>query len=134
MFKYFDSNADGKISESELLAGLERWLPHDKTLQKAQQVMAAADIDSSGCIDYSEFLLSTLNEASLLSTANLAVVFNTLDRDHSGKLSIRELREVFLLCASGDKAQAWLKLMKEVDKDGDEEMNFKEFTRLMVGD
>ena len=61
-------------------------------------------------------------------------MFNTLDRDHSSKLSIRELREVFLLCASGDKAQAWLKLMKEVDKDGDEEMNFKEFTRLMVGD
>jgi len=134
LFRYFDSNADGQISESELLAGLRKWLPGSQALHKAQQVMAAAGTDSSGCIDYSDFLLSAVNEDSLLSKTNLLAVFSSLDRDHSGKLSIRELRDIFVLSASGDKEQAWLQLMREVDKNGDGEIDFPEFTRLMQGE
>lgn len=133
MFSYFDSNSDGKISKSELLTGLRKWLPEDKAQQKAQQVMATADTNSSGCIDYSEFLLSTLNEDSLLSTPNLLAAFNSLDRDHSGKVSLQELRDVFMLSTCGSKQQAWRELMREVDQDGDEQINFTEFKRLMVG-
>lgn len=133
MFKYLDSNADGKISQSELLAGLSKWMTQDKAEAKAQEIMATADRDSSGCIDYSEFLLSSLNEGALLSSSNLLAAFNSLDHDHSGKLSTRELKDVFFLCTSGDKAKVWRELMREVDRDGDGEIDFKEFMRMMNG-
>lgn len=134
MFRLFDTNSDGVISESELISGLRRWMPQDKAVAKAKQVMQVADKDSSGYIDYSEFLLSSLNEELLLCNSNLLEAFNSFDKDQSGKLSISELRDVFALCANGERRQGWAELMREIDKNGDEEIDFKEFRKLMQGE
>ena len=42
------------------------------------------DVSGSNVIEYDEFLISCIQENTLLTNENLAVVFNIFDRDYSG--------------------------------------------------
>jgi Ca2+-binding EF-hand superfamily protein len=54
--------------------------------------MIAVDQDQSGSIDYSEFVIATLNKKKLLSKNNLEVAFKAFDTDGSGTISKDELK------------------------------------------
>ena len=56
--------------------------------------MKIADIDGNGQIDYSEWLMATLNKKSLVSEEKLRTAFSYFDKDGSGSISIGELKEV----------------------------------------
>lgn len=53
-FKVFDSDGDGKISQTELMRVLTT-IGEKLTDEEAQQMLAAADTDSDGQIDIEEF-------------------------------------------------------------------------------
>lgn len=50
------------------------------------------DKDKSGFIDYSEFLMATMNIESALSEEKLDTAFKMMDRDGNGKITITELK------------------------------------------
>jgi calcium-dependent protein kinase len=54
----------------------------------------AVDIDQSGCIDYTEFLVASTNHKSLLSNSRLKAAFKMFDKDGSGKITQEEIRAV----------------------------------------
>ena len=54
--------------------------------------MKIADIDGSGEIDYSEWLVATLNRKNLISEEKLRTAFSYFDKDNSGSISIEELK------------------------------------------
>lgn len=54
----------------------------------------AVDIDQSGFIDYTEFLVASANQKSLLSDARLKAAFKMFDKDGSGKITPEEIRAV----------------------------------------
>jgi calcium-dependent protein kinase len=58
------------------------------------KILRLADIDGSGEIDYSEWLVATLNKKNLVSDEKLQVAFSFFDKDGSGSISIDELKEV----------------------------------------
>lgn len=56
--------------------------------------MTMADIDGNGEIDYSEWLIATINMKNLLTDDKLRYAFSFFDRDGSGQISVDELKIV----------------------------------------
>jgi len=54
----------------------------------------AVDIDKSGFIDYSEFVVAAMNEKTLLTNEKLQTAFNMFDKDASGFISKDEIKEI----------------------------------------
>ena len=88
-----DANNDGKLSREELIDGY-RNIYGELAEDEVDKIMRAADIDGSGEIDYSEWLVATVNKKNLISDEKLTTAFKFFDKDGSGSISIDELKEV----------------------------------------
>ena len=56
--------------------------------------MKCADTDGNGEIDYSEWMIASVNKKSLLTKETLNTAFNLFDKDRNGMISPSEIREV----------------------------------------
>lgn len=88
------------------------------------------DKDGNGVIDYQEFITAAIDKAALLNQDNLTSAFKLLDRDNSGMITIDELKAVFDTHSNKDE-HLWEDIMKEVDKDDDNQISQDEFTSAM---
>ena len=59
-----------------------------------EKLFDSVDIDRSGFIDYSEFVVASMSEKQLLTNEKLAAAFKMFDKDGSGLISADEIREV----------------------------------------
>jgi len=50
--------------------------------------MKMIDINKSGVVDYTEFVMATIDRKSLLSKERMAEAFKMIDKDNSGYLEI----------------------------------------------
>lgn len=50
-------------------------------------------MDRSGTIDYTEFVMATINEKNLLTEERLKMAFQMFDKDKNGSLSPEELQD-----------------------------------------
>ena len=100
---------------------------------EVEQMFKAVDTDNSGFIDYSEFVIAASNQTSLTSQEKLHAAFKMFDKDGSGIISADEIREV--LCFGGSNAltvEAVDAIIKQVDENGDGEIQFEEFVTMMT--
>ena len=82
-FQVLDQNKDGKICFSELKSGLG-YIMDNKALE---QMLQGADMDKSGCINYTEFLAATMRENLYLKEENLQAAFKLFDKDGDGYIT-----------------------------------------------
>ena len=77
-----------------------------------------------------EWMVATINKEKLLSTEKLQAAFSLFDKDGGGTISSEEIKEI--LC-SGQKIdeKVWEEVIKEVDNDGNGEIDFEEFSTMM---
>ena len=54
------------------------------------------DIDGNGIIDYSEWVVGTINKQKLLTKPKLKQIFQLFDKDNSGQISASEIKEVLI--------------------------------------
>jgi calcium-dependent protein kinase len=130
LFIKFDSNCDGKLTKEELSLGFKKYRQIKLSEDELDSLMTNVDMDKSGFIEYEEFLTATFNPDILLTERNLKCAFNLFDRDGSGNISADELKEVFDVFSDYD-SKLWNKLISEVDSDGDGEISFEEFKKMM---
>lgn len=130
-FKRLDKNGDGKLSKEELMVAYEGLMGYEGASSEVEKIMKQVDVNNSGFIDYSEFLMASAQKEVLLSKSNLDNAFRTFDSDGSGKISAVELKELF---GSGIKNgdPIWEELIKEVDQNGDGEIDLNEFKEMMM--
>ncbi len=89
------------------------------------------DTDKNGSIDYSEFVVASIDRKKMLSKEKLERIFKMFDNDGNGTISADELKTMF--DAKSDKNdQVWDELLKEADTDGNGEIDLKEFKELMI--
>jgi len=94
--------------------------------------MKVIDTNGSGIIDYTEFLVASLDRKILLSNERLEAAFKTIDKDGSGQLELGELKEIF---NPGNQKQisehVWKELLKDVDVNSDGKISLEEFREVM---
>ena len=54
----------------------------------------AVDTDQSGYIDYTEFVVASANEKTLMTNDRLSMAFKMFDKDGSGMITPSEIRTV----------------------------------------
>ena len=91
-------------------------------------IFSRIELDGSGSISYNEFLTSIMDSKKFLTEDRLEKAFKMLDRDENGLLSVDEIKSFF-----GGDERTWKKVLKDVDKNGDGEVDYKEFKQMMIG-
>lgn len=97
------------------------------------QVLKEADTDNSGEIDYTEFIAATLDSQVYLKDEYLKAAFDMFDTDGSGSIDNDEVLKLL----QGDELaglaskEAIAKALKEIDANGDGEIDFEEFKLMM---
>lgn len=130
VFKSLDKDGDGQLDKEELKAA---YIKEGKTFnvdEEVDRIFAQVDVNNTGQIDFSEFLLATVDYKKGIQDAQLKQIFDLIDKDKSKTLEKSEIAEFFGL---GDKSQeAQLQeLMEEVDANKDGKISFDEFKNLM---
>lgn len=87
LFSGIDKDNDGKLDKKELKIIYEKYSAMRITDEMIDQIYNKIDIDGSGQIDYSEFVVASMNEKELLSQEKLKAAFNMFDKDGSGQIS-----------------------------------------------
>eukprot|EP00826_Nyctotherus_ovalis_P005621 TRINITY_DN11278_c0_g1_i10.p1 TRINITY_DN11278_c0_g1~~TRINITY_DN11278_c0_g1_i10.p1 ORF type:complete len:225 (-),score=35.72 TRINITY_DN11278_c0_g1_i10:378-1052(-) len=80
IFLSLDKNGDGTLTREELMEGYTRLYGSGERVRiEVESLMAVADVDNNGTIDYSEFLLAAGNKKKLVSNANVKQAFDLFD-------------------------------------------------------
>ena len=88
------------------------------------------DLDGNVTIDYTEFVMATINEKNLVTNERLLQAFKMFDKDNSGALSYEEIKEVLCFDSQVDESMVQ-RIIEEVDENGNGEIEFDEFCNMM---
>ena len=66
-----DTNGDGKLSKIEIKNGYHEYFGKSLNDHEIDEMFDKVDADKSGAIDYSEFVVATMNEKNLLTNNKL---------------------------------------------------------------
>ena len=125
-----DKNGDGKLSKQEIVEGYDKHFGKTLSQEDVEKMFDAVDIDKSGFIDYSEFVVASMNEKAILSNDKMAAAFKMFDKDGSGLISADEIKEA-LGFGKGLSEEQVNAMIKQVDENGDGEISFEEFCAMM---
>ena len=91
--------------------------------------MQSVDINNSGQIDFSEFLVAAMDPNKLMSMEGLIQAFRLFDDDGNGYIEISELKEIMSGLSLSD--EDWQILIEEYDTDHDGKISFDEFKKII---
>ena len=128
-FDKIDSNHDGMISKEELIHCLELIHPHEEAVKKAYDIFHEIDFNNDGSINFSEFITVNMEKEKVLNEKMLKNAFKIFDLDGNGYITIDELKETIPLEIQNNSQ--WIDIVKEVDQDGDCQINYEEFKFMM---
>ncbi|MED6209342.1 hypothetical protein PIB30_053702 [Stylosanthes scabra] len=131
IFNKFDKNGDGKISCSELKEMLLA-LGSKTSSDEVRRMMEEIDQNGDGYIDIKEFADFHCTGTAADESKELRDAFDLYDLDKNGLISAAELHSVLKRlgekCSLGDCRR----MIKSVDADGDGNVNFEEFKKMMA--
>lgn len=93
-FKSLDISKSGMISKDELLIGYKSFMDQEMAEQEVERIMELADTDKSGKIDYTEWVVATVDKAKILWDEKIKQVFDLFDVDGNGFISSSEIKSL----------------------------------------
>ena len=87
-----DTNGDGKLDKKEIQSVYLEFFGKVMSDEEVDDMFSKVDVDDSGAIDYSEFVVASMNEKNLLSNNKLQSAFKMFDKDGGGSISTEEIR------------------------------------------
>ncbi|KAA0058132.1 putative calcium-binding protein CML27 [Cucumis melo var. makuwa] len=135
VFERFDANGDGKISITELDAVLTSLtLKSAIPLEELRSVMDDLDSDKDGYINIEEFAAFCKKPMASdeAGAAELRDAFDLYDQDRNGLISQSELHLVLNRLGISCSKEDCQKMINSVDSDGDGNVNFEEFRKMMT--
>lgn len=134
VFRLMDKNGDGRISKTELVEVYRETMPPSEAEKAVNEIMARADTDGSGFMDYTEFLRASIDLNALLTEKLLAEVFSVFDRDGNGTITSQEIMKVLKGNSIGGEIDesTWVSIVAEVDRNGDGVIDINEFKEILL--
>ena len=131
-FELFDKDRDGKITTKEL-GTVMRNLGQNPSESELTEMIAEVDLDGNGTIDFKEFLGLMVRKMKDTDTEEeLLEAFKVFDRDANGFITNHELRHVMTYLGDPLSPEEVEEMIKEADLDGDGQINYEEFVRMMM--
>jgi len=121
LFDQYDTANNGVISFEEFKAALEK---SNYPQEQVEEIFKSIDVNSTGNINYTEFVAATLEINGHIEEERVAEAFDRLDSDDSGYISRENLRQFLGKRAS---SAAIDDILKAGDLDGDGKISWEEF-------
>ena len=131
IFYKIDLNLDGKLSKEELYTAFKE-AGMEMKKEELEKVVESIDFDGNGYIEYEEFIRVTIPKEQLFTDANLKTAFDMFDLDKNGTISLTEFKEILGLGKNKD-INLNKELLKEIPIKGNEEINFEQFKKIILG-
>ena len=131
LFRQLDSNGDGVVTYDELVQGFIQLYGERVGQEECKRVFLAIDTDGSGEIELQEFLQACVDKEQLLHESSLRQSFAFFDKDNSGSITPEELKGA-LGAEKNITDEVWAQVILEVDDNGDGQIDFEEFTDMMM--
>lgn len=135
VFVSMDLDHDGQLSVPEMVTAFSN---QGYTEDQIDCMVDALDINSSGLVEYSEFIAGCLDVRKELIDSSLYHAFNVFDINRDGKITLDELRTIIM---GGDNGTGFSDLLKDgetideefsqMDTSKDGEISYAEFRAYM---
>ncbi|ELR14478.1 uncharacterized protein ACA1_192080 [Acanthamoeba castellanii str. Neff] len=132
-FDLFDTDGNGSISATELASILKK-MGTEASESELKDMIHEIDVDGDGEIQFEEFLLlfSRHKKNQLPEDEELRQAFKVFDADGNGTISKVELKRVMDMLGEKLNDAQIDEMMKEADTNGDGEIDFGEFKKMMA--
>lgn len=133
-FKALDVNGDGVLSKEEIRNGYQQIC--GITQEELDQLITEVDSNANTAINYSEFMVASMNRRDFLTDAKIKACFQLFDRvsfflenlifqDNSGMITIAEFQD--MLGGKQVSQQKWADALRKADTNNDGAIDFAEF-------
>ena len=132
VFSLIDKNADGAITIKEL-GVVMRSLGQSPTEDELQEMINDVDTNGNGTIEFSEFINKMAGKMAYSpSEIDTYEAFRVFDKDGNGFISPSELRYVMTKMGQELTDEEVDQMIQEADMDGDGQVNYREFVKMMT--
>ena len=131
-YNWIDNNGDGKMEYKEVCEGFKLFI--DINEKEVTKIFKYIDQAHTGCIEYEEFIRACINKKKLLSEENLKKAFGLFTRAEnveSVSISCTNFKNILGLSSKFTDKQ-WEMIIKAIDKNGDNEIEYDEFRDMMI--
>ncbi|XP_033018426.1 uncharacterized protein LOC117054078 [Lacerta agilis] len=130
-FLIFDKDGDGAITTKEL-GTVMRSLGQNPTEAELKEMIDKLDADGNGTVDFPEFLsLMARKIQNSDGEEEIRNAFRVFDKDGNGYVSAAELRHIMTNLGEKLTDEEVEDMIKEADVDGDGQVNYEEFLKIM---
>jgi calmodulin len=131
-FDMFDRDKDGHINEKEL-GNILRSLGHDPNDLNLKDFMIECDRNKKGMLNFDEFNnLMSRKVVDQEVEEELLEAFRVFDKEGNGRISASELRHIMTTLGEKLSEEEVEEMMTEADYNGDGQINYIEFVKLML--
>ncbi|GMM28123.1 centrin [Martiniozyma asiatica (nom. inval.)] len=131
-FTLFDMNNDGLLDYHELKVAL-RALGFEMSKQEVISVIDKFDTDNRRMISYDDFFrYAAVKVSERDPVEEIKRAFKLFDDDHTGKISLKNLRRVAKELGENLKDDELMAMIDEFDLDEDGEINEEEFINICM--
>jgi calcium-dependent protein kinase len=127
IFICLDQNNDGILTYAEIKQGVAKL----NSNLNVEEIFINLDTDHSGSINYTEFLAATIDQRIYLKSERLYEAFRSFDKDNSGNISVKEIGTI--INAGYEDFRNLEDEVKKFDLNGDGEIDYVEFCKMMEG-